>query len=183
MFETLLIIINICVSFFVIWTIYRLEDNLRLRERRHKRKLFKYLRRTMYLIHKLKEAITPQSASVLEMFWVNDEGIRERFYEMFLQGKKQVVVGVTPKDAQGNVAQIENLKWVSTNEAIGTVEGDGAMGATVKTTGAVGTFEVQCSGDAKIGEGENIILASASFEVLPGEAVTLELSVGEATDI
>lgn len=91
-------------------------------------------------------------------------------------------VKLNAKSAAGNVSNVENATLESSDPTILAVSDNGDGSFKVSTTGVVGTAELIAKGDSKIGDGENIITALESIQVVPGEAVVMGLDLGEATD-
>lgn len=104
---------------------------------------------------------------------------------------------LTPKflSKKGNPAPIENAVWSTDNTEvvaleIGTVGEDkkftpDASGAScrVSAVGPLGVANVTLKGDSDIGEGEKPIFGTASVQVGPGEATSLELTASEPEEI
>jgi hypothetical protein len=59
--------------------------------------------------------------------------------------------------------------------------GEGGMSALVRTNGASGTGQVSVTADADLGEGEKPIVGILDVEVLPAEAVAIQINAGTPT--
>lgn len=91
----------------------------------------------------------------------------------------QFNVTVAPKDAKGNPAPIENPQWLTDNtDVLSLTPSSDGLSCLVKSVGIPGTANVQFSSDAKIGEGEVILMGTLAVTVGPAQAVTVELVAG-----
>lgn len=101
-----------------------------------------------------------------------------------LTDNQEVDLELDPRSAKENVTNVENVKWSSSDESVMTVAQDPAnpLMAVAKATGKLGNAQVAAEADARIGEGEVLLLGTADFEVRAGEAVTLGIKVGAPRD-
>lgn len=89
-------------------------------------------------------------------------------------------VEIRPVDRFGNVAQVDGVpQWSSSNEDVLFLEvaADG-LSATAVTTGTVGHAQVHVEVDADLGEGVRAITGLLEVDVMPTEAVTVEIHAG-----
>ena len=96
---------------------------------------------------------------------------------LILTDDQQANLRIKPKSAAGNDAPVDGVPvWSSSNEAVVTVT-PGADGLTclAVTTGQLGTAQVQCVADAKMGPDVKEITAVLDIEVKAGEAVQLAI--------
>jgi len=91
-------------------------------------------------------------------------------------------VSFVAADAAGNLAQVENVRLVSSDETIVTVTDNSDGTFLVSTTGKLGTIQLNAEADARIGEGEKLIFGTETIEVVAGEAVVISIVPGEATE-
>lgn len=96
---------------------------------------------------------------------------------------QQFTVSVVFLDAQNNPAPVDRVEWGSSDENVILVVQDTLDNtkATVYAKG-VGTGQVNVRADARVGEGEKLIVGTLDVEVLGGEAVTVVISTGEVTE-
>jgi len=96
-----------------------------------------------------------------------------------LSNTQEVKIGeVTGVDRKGNPAPIENVTpVVSSDESVLSVV-DRADGRWA-VANQIGTAQLTCQADARIGEGEVILVAAVDVEVVPAEAVALSIPLGE----
>lgn len=101
---------------------------------------------------------------------------------MFLKVSDSLPLSIEIKDKFGNMAKVDGAPaWAVTDASLATVEvaADG-LSAVLKPVGAVGSFKVQVSADADLGEGVKAILGELDIELLSGEAVAVALVAGQA---
>lgn len=101
---------------------------------------------------------------------------------MFLKVSDQLPLSVELKDKFGNAANVDGKPvWAVTDEALASIEvSEDGKSAVLKPKGAVGSLKVQVSADADLGEGVKSIVGELAVDLLPGEAVTVEIKAGEA---
>jgi hypothetical protein len=116
-------------------------------------------------------------------FFINKNGQKIEVTQMFLKVSDQLPVSIAIKDKFGNNASVEGAPaWALTDSSLGNLAvADGGMSAVFTPAGQVGTLKVQVSADADLGEGVKTILGELEIELLAGEAVSVEVSAGEAT--
>lgn len=86
-------------------------------------------------------------------------------------------------DAQGNAAFIDGAPAVaSSNEAVLRIVED-ETGTWAYCDGVPGTAQITVAADADLTEGENIITGVLDVEVLPGDAVLVNINAGDAEAI
>jgi len=84
-------------------------------------------------------------------------------------------------DKFGNDARVDGLPlWALTNPAMGVlaVATDG-MSAVLTPAGVLGSFAVQVSADADMGEGVKVIVGNLPLDLLPGDATEIQIVSGE----
>lgn len=88
------------------------------------------------------------------------------------------------KDKKGNPAKLTDPVWTTDNSDVVTLEqtADG-MSCRVSATGQLGTAKVQFSADGDVGPGVAGVIGTIDFEVVAGNATTVELTAGPATEI
>jgi hypothetical protein len=98
---------------------------------------------------------------------------------LILTDSQKVSLSVSPVNAAGNAAPVENGVWSSSDESVVLVSASEiGLAAEVITTGKVGNAQVRFACDAKIGEGEAPLLATLDVEVVPGQAVNVVINAG-----
>lgn len=98
---------------------------------------------------------------------------------LILTATQKVHLGITPLDAFGNVAKVENVVWSTSSSDILTVEPDAdGLGAWAVTTGRAGTARLQVVADALIGEGVEELVGLLDVEVVASKAVSLGIVAG-----
>lgn len=113
------------------------------------------------------------------------DGQSRKVTHMFLLITQELPVSVVFKDKLGNVAKVDGLPaWAVTDATLASLEvaADG-LSAVVTPLGPVGSFKLQVSADADLGEGVKSILGELSVDLLPAEAVTVELTPGTPVDV
>jgi hypothetical protein len=80
-------------------------------------------------------------------------------------------ITVTGTDAKGNPARVENVTFVSSNDAVATVDTNGLI-----TPAATGDAQIQVTADALIGEDEAILTGILDVTVIAGQAVNLTIN-------
>jgi hypothetical protein len=97
-----------------------------------------------------------------------------------LDPDQKCTLEIAPVDKLGNPAPVENVRWVSSDEAVVTlVAVDGNPNSVVAmTTGAIGAALVTVTTDPIIGEGEAELVGTLTIEVPPLQAVALSINAG-----
>lgn len=130
-------------------------------------------------LSKIEAAVIPpaEAEAVRLKFYLSNGGQLQEIMKMQLQAGKKASLLVKAFDQFDNETVIESPRWDLTDQAMAVVEpsADG-MSAVLTSKGPIGPFQVQFAADAKIGEGETPIAGSLDIEVLPGEAVRVEIS-------
>lgn len=98
---------------------------------------------------------------------------------LILTDSQKVSLVVSPVNAAGNTAPIENGQWSSSDDSVLVVNvSENGLAAEVVTTGKLGNAQIRFACDAKIGEGESALLATLDVEVVAGEAVNVVINAG-----
>jgi len=95
-----------------------------------------------------------------------------------LTDTQQVRVGFSAQSGAGNPAPVENVRLQSSDESVVTVSSLGDGSFLVQSTGKVGTAQLNAEADARIGDGEKLLLGTETIEVVAGEAVVMSLNFG-----
>jgi hypothetical protein len=103
---------------------------------------------------------------------------------LILTDSQEVTLSVTPVSRAGNVVGVEAPTWASSDPSVLEVQVDekDPLKVLVKTTGKVGSAQVQFSCDAKLGEGVSPLLSTLDVEVVAGEAVNLKIDAATPTE-
>lgn len=104
---------------------------------------------------------------------------------MQLKVSNKLPLSIKLVDKFGNPAAVEGAPaWSLTNTALANlvVSPDG-MSAELSPLGPIGTFNVQVSADADLGEGVKTIFGELTIDLLSGEAVAIEIVPGAAIPI
>lgn len=103
---------------------------------------------------------------------------------LILTDAQQVDLSVRPINKAGNEAPVEGAEWTSSDPSVVevVVSAESPLKALVKTTGKVGNAQVKFACDARIGEGVSPLMATLDVQVVPGEAVNVEINAGTPTD-
>lgn len=103
---------------------------------------------------------------------------------LILTDAQQVSLTVKPVNKAGNEAPVEGVEWSSSDTSVIEVVADAEnpLSAVVKTTGKIGNAQVKFACDARIGEGVSPLLSTLDVQVIPGEAVNVEINAGTPTD-
>jgi hypothetical protein len=97
-----------------------------------------------------------------------------------LTAVQRVSVEVSAVDAKGNPAEVEEVIFSSSDEAILIVEQDSTdmTKAWATAVGPTGTAQVKVTADADIGEGTKNLTGLLDVEVVAAEAASLGLTAG-----
>lgn len=128
-------------------------------------------------LKKILALLTPGEGAVVEFYEMID-GKEIKVDHMFKKVDAAFRLKVAFKDAKGNDAKVDGAPvWAVSDEALAEVVADeSGLAATVTPKGPVGSFKVQCSADADLGEGLKSILGEAQVDLLPGDAEVVEIS-------
>lgn len=121
----------------------------------------------------------PRIAKVV--FVVTIGGMKLEITEMQLKVTNKLPLSLKLVDKFGNEAWIDGLPlWALTNPAMGSlaVATDG-MSAVLTPVGVLGSFAVQVSADADMGEGVKVIIGNLPIDLLPGDATEIQIVSGE----
>lgn len=146
--------------------------------------LFDYLKKILEALLRVEAILKPMGVASGVEFYTNINGQNQKVTSMLLKVNQNLPVSVKFKDKFGNDAAVDGVPvWAVTDVALADLEvaADG-LSAVLKPKGAVGTLKVQVTADADLGEGVKSILGELEVQLLPGEAVTVELTPGEPTD-
>ena len=99
---------------------------------------------------------------------------------MILKDSEKVLLSATPVSSAGNPAALDGvLSWESSDPGIIVLEvGKDGLVCTATTVGPLGVAQVTARGDADLGDGVREVIGVLDIEVLPGEAVSLNLGAG-----
>ena len=95
---------------------------------------------------------------------------------------------VIARDQYGNPAEIEAPLWELSDETVCRIDQetppgpDGAIHATLHSTGKMGTCLVTFTGDGAIGETVRPVVGTLDVVVAAGDAITVEIQAGTPTD-
>ena len=122
-------------------------------------------------------------ASRIEFYKIVD-GQKIRVKNMIMKVNQNVPVTIAITDALGNAALVDGLPmWTATNPELVDIEvAEGAMAALVKAKGVVGQTTIQVKADAKIGEGETLIVGELMIDLVALEAQFITLTAGTPVD-
>lgn len=100
-----------------------------------------------------------------------------------LADDEMISMTVEPRNANGNVAPIDGVvSWSVSDTEIATIEfpdmSDSRTARLVTTGRKTGTIQVTVSADADLGDGVRPIQSVQNFEVRPGEAIGLGVTLG-----
>ncbi len=116
-------------------------------------------------------------------FYKTVDGQKIRVKNMIMKVNQNVDLTIAITDALGNVAPAENIQWTATNpELVDIVVAEGMMGALVKAKGVVGQTTIQVKADAKIGEGEVLIVGELMLDLVALEAKFITITAGTPVD-
>ena len=108
-------------------------------------------------------------------------GMKLEITEMQLKVTNKLPLSLKLIDKFGNDARVDGLPlWALTNPAMGVlaVATDG-MSAVLTPAGVLGSFAVQVSADADMGEGVKVIVGNLPIDLLPGDATEIQFVSGE----
>jgi hypothetical protein len=98
---------------------------------------------------------------------------------LLLTAVQKVSLSISPVDAAGNSAPVEDVSWSSSDESILTVTpSEDGLSCVAETTGKLGVAQVVVKADARIGEDVNDLTGALDIEVVAAEAVSLGIAAG-----
>ena len=115
---------------------------------------------------------SPSQAKPRLAFQVTLNGVIFRGLDMafLIPDDKTAQVLVTPKDAKGFDAPVEDISYASSDESIVTVDQLGLI-----TPVGLGVAQINVTADALIGEGTVVLAGLLEVEVVAGQAVGLSV--------
>lgn len=133
-------------------------------------------------LDEIQKSLMPKGDDVSIEFYTIINGQKTKVEKMFLKVSDQLPLSVELKDKFGNKAVVDGKPvWAVTDEALASVEvAEDGMSAVLKPKGQVGALKVQVSADADLGEGVKSIVGELDVDLLPGEAVVVEIKAGDA---
>lgn len=145
--------------------------------------IFIILHKIIKLEQKLSEiqkSLLPKDFNVFIEFYAKINGQKIKVENMFLKVSDQLPLSVELKDKFGNKALSDGKpSWAVTDEALASLEvAEDGMSAVLSPKGLVGALKVQVSADADLGEGIKPIIGELDIDLLPGEAVSVEIKAG-----
>lgn len=132
---------------------------------------------------RIETAVTPSVAASIRFFTELDGKLIE-VNSMQMKVTQKIPLSIKPVDKFGNDAKLDGVPaWALSDPSKGSlaVAADGLSGEFVPA-GAVGSLEIQVSGDADLGEGVVPIMGSLPVDLLPGDAVAIQVAAGPAVD-
>ncbi len=121
-----------------------------------------------------KKFTNPTSAA--RIIFLDEE--KKEIDNMFLKVNQKAKISLAIKDKFGNAAQVDGKPaWALTDESLASlaVSEDG-LSADLEPKGPIGSFSVQVSCDADLGEGVKEIIGSLPVDLSAGDAEVVELS-------
>ena len=91
----------------------------------------------------------------------------------------QTTVSFEFLDAKGQPTGAENIRLESSDPDVVRVDDIGGD-QFLCVAGRVGTCQLQCTADARVGEGEKLLTGAETVEVVPGEAEVVRMVFGES---
>lgn len=127
---------------------------------------------------------SPPPASCV-VFMVEIDGQVQEVTGMTIKPRKQFTATVVFKDQYGNIAKVDGLpEWTNDNDTvIGMAVAADAMSAVISSPAGPGSGQVSVSADADLGAGIVTITGVLAVEVIPDDAVLVEVNTGEVTDM
>lgn len=98
---------------------------------------------------------------------------------MFMKISDVKTASIVIKDKFGNPAAVDGAPaWAVSDPALATLEvATDGMSAKIMPVGVIGSFKLQVSADADLGEGVKTILGEMDIDLLAGEAEVIEISI------
>lgn len=117
-------------------------------------------------------------------FYTLIDGKKEKVKHMFLKVGKKASIPLTIEDVFGNAAKIDGLPvWSMTDTSLATlVVAEDGMSAELTCGTKIGSFKVQVSADADLGEGVKTIVGEATVDLIPEEAAVIKLAINEIVE-
>lgn len=100
-----------------------------------------------------------------------------------LRDNERVLVTLKPLSKKGNKTVVEDATFSVSDDTLLKVTKVDEMSAYYEAVGPVGTAQGTFSADAKIGEGVNTRTGSLNFEIVAGDADTIEATAGAPEEI
>lgn len=100
-----------------------------------------------------------------------------------IKNTQKFSVGYEAKDAFGNLTTIQSPVWTASDPTkLDVVNSADGSTAEIVALGQAGISQVRLDGDADLGDGVRPIFAVLDVEVLPGDAVVVEVKPGPVED-
>lgn len=101
-----------------------------------------------------------------------------------MSDSQEVPLSITPVDKKKNPAKIDGVpEWSTDNsELLALKPSADGLSCLVSAVGPLGTAKVSVKADAKIGEGEEHLFGVIDIEVTAGQATSMEITAGTATE-
>ena len=94
-----------------------------------------------------------------------------------LTDSQKARVSVSAVDKKGQAAEVQGVKFSSSDETIATVEDNGDGSASI-VAGLPGTCQIQVTADADMGDGDTEITGTLDLTVVAGSAATINVTAG-----
>ncbi len=132
----------------------------------------------------LVQILTPPDASVIRFYVLEEDGKQRGVTSMDLKVNKVLPVSIKIADKYGNAAAVDGAPaWSVTDASLGSVvAAEDGLSAVFTPAGPVGALKLQVSADADLGEGVKSIAGELDINLLAGDAETVVVIGGEATD-
>lgn len=120
--------------------------------------------------------VPPDAVSIVFYELVGGE-LREITMAQMKAGEKKTIV-IKAKDAFGNLTKVENASCSLADPSIGSVVlAEDGLSGEITSAGPAGSTKVQYNADGHIGDGEAPVAGELPLDVIPGDAVTVELAL------
>jgi hypothetical protein len=115
------------------------------------------------------------------VFYAIVNGKKIRIEDMILKANEKFKATVAFKDKFGNDAKVDGIPSFSGDDNLATITpSEDGLSVEVLPKGPVGSFLLQCSADADMGEGVKAIIGELPVEIVAGDAERVELTAGPA---
>lgn len=128
------------------------------------------------IYHRLEPAEPDPTATRIDLYVKNGDQL-ERAIHVQQKATEAKTYVATPRDAKGNATAVQDAQWAVSDPTLASIvaAADG-LSAVVTPVGPVGAFKIQLAADADLGAGVVPIAGEGDVEVIPGDAVTLEIA-------
>lgn len=136
-------------------------------------------------LQRIEQAVSSSPAARVVFYVVDSAGQKIQVDHMNLKLSQKLPLAVEFLDKFNNPAPVDGVpSWSVTDPSLAQIvpAADG-LSAELIPIGPLGSFKVQCSADADLGEGLKPILGELDIDLLPAEASVVNIKAGTPVDV